>query len=465
MPIYYTAPDGRCGDFISFYWDGRYHLYYLHQRGLQHLSTDDFVTFREHPLALGPGGDNDQDWMIATGSFIEKDGTFYLYYCGMNPHFARAGGLGEVVLRASSRDLDTWTRDSAFRLEPPLERYTNVAWRDPYVFWNSERGQYWMILTAQLKEGPGKALVPERRTGVGCTALYTSPDLEHWQEQAPIYSPGLFDTTECPDLFRWGDWWYLTWNEYHDIWSVHYRMALAPDGPWLAPADDYFDGRAFYAAKTVSDGRRRFLAGWLCTKAKDEDKGGYEWGGSLLVHELQQRQDGTLGCKLADEVAASYARPIAFKPQPVFGGWQIDSGTYRADAARAFAGLTLAELPEAFMVRASLEWTPGTRSLGLLLRADSALTDWYAAAIEPGRGLLKFDRWLRAWDYPWLERPLRLQGNRAELTVLVNGSEIVIYVDDSVALSGRLYDLKGGWLGLYASEGQAVFSSIRLTTS
>lgn len=463
MPVYYTAPDGRCGDFVPFYWDGVYHLYYLHARGLSHVTTPDFIRFEEQPQALAPGGEDDPDWMVATGSVIERNGRFWLYYCGDNPAAAQHGGLGQVILRAWSGDLQRWTRDSAWRLEPPLERYTPVAWRDPQVLWMPERGEYWMLVTAQLREGPGKALADMRRTELGCVALYASPNLEHWQERAPLYTPGWFDTAECPDLFRLGNWWYLTWNEYRDIWSVHYRMARSPEGPWLAPDDDMFDGRAFYAAKTVTDGRRRLLAGWLCTKEKGADAGNYEWGGSLLVHALRQRADGTLGAGLPLDAASFRNGAVELVPRAVMGGWEIDGGVYRADARQALACLRLAELPARCLAEADIRWSAGTRCVGLALRADDALTDWYMLMLEPGRGLLKFDRWLRAWDYPWLERPLRLGANQAHITVLMADSEMVLYVDDTLALSGRMYDLRGGALMLVASEGQAEFSNCALS--
>ena len=464
MAIYDAGSSKRLGDFQAFWWDGLYHLYYIRARGWEHISTYDMVHFEEYPTAIAGGSEDDQDWQIYTGSIIERNGLFYAFYCGSNARLIARGGCEEVQMRATSTDLITWTKDPVWRLPPTTQRYTSVAWRDPYVFWNNERREYWMLVTAQLKEGPAKSLVVERRTGVGCVALFASHDLDHWEERPPLWTPGLYDTTECPDMFCIGEWWYLVFSEYHDIWSTRYRMARSAEGPWLAPADDCFDGRAFYAARTVSDGRRRFLIGWLSTKEGERDGGKYEWGGSLLVHELHQRPDGTLSAALPKEVEASFNAASSLSPKPELGTWTIAGDELTAQAQNEFSFLRLAELSDNCVFKTTIRWSPETRSCGLALRADEPLNDWYMVSLEPRGGVLKFDRWLRAWDYPWMERPLTVKGSSAELIVVISGSEVVIYVDGMVALSGRAYDLRGGSVGLFVSEGEASFGEYKLYT-
>ena len=54
-----------------------------------------------------------------------------------------------------------------------------------------------MLLAAREKEGPDN-----RR---GCIALMTSPDLETWEVKPPFWSPRLYYTHECPDLFHWDE--------------------------------------------------------------------------------------------------------------------------------------------------------------------------------------------------------------------------------------------------------------------
>jgi beta-fructofuranosidase len=65
-----------------------------------------------------------------------------------------------------------------------------------------------------------------------------------------------------------GDWWYLMFSTFTDRFVTQYRMSRSIEGPWRAPAVDTFDGRAFYAAKSATDGRRRYLFGWNPTRTK-----------------------------------------------------------------------------------------------------------------------------------------------------------------------------------------------------
>lgn len=143
----------------------------------------------------------------------------------------------------------------------------------------------------------------------GFTALYSSKDLEHWTDQGtalgswPVSYP-----MSAPTCSKMGDWWYLIYSEYTDRWVTHYVMAKDLKGPWHIPEDDQFDGRAFYAAKSASDGENRYLFGWITTRQEGKDQGNWMWGGCLGVHRLVQRSDGTLACQMPDSVRKAFEK-------------------------------------------------------------------------------------------------------------------------------------------------------------
>jgi beta-fructofuranosidase len=116
-----------------------------------------------------------------------------------------------------------------------------------------------MLLAARKTVGPDRLR--------GCLALAASPDLEHWDVRGPFWDPGEYYTHECPDLFQMGEWWYLVYSTFSERSVTHYRLARSPRGPWIAPANDTFDGRAYYAAKTAGGAAERFVFGWLPTRA------------------------------------------------------------------------------------------------------------------------------------------------------------------------------------------------------
>ena len=229
---------------------------------------------------LARGTPSDQDLFVFTGSTLRGLGKHHIFYTGHNPHLRAAGKPEQGVMHAVSEDMNTWTKLPADTFYAPPSHFEANDWRDPFVFWNDEAGEFWMLLAARLKSGPSR-----RR---GCTALCSSKDLSQWTVREPFWTPGLYFTHECPDLFRIGDWWYLVFSEFSDLVRTRYRMSRSIKGPWLTPKHDFFDGRAFYAAKTASDGKRRFLFGWDPTRAEKKDYYRWDWGGNLVVHELAQ---------------------------------------------------------------------------------------------------------------------------------------------------------------------------------
>jgi len=465
MGILYRPADGVAGDFIPFWWEGDYHLFYLKDyRGAPgrgegvpwwHLVTRDFVHFDDWGEALPRGPAGAQDQWVFTGSVLAAGERFHIFYTGHNPQRKQQGGCMQAVLRADSDDLRAWTKRPEFFFPAPAEEgYEPDDWRDPFVFWNDEAKEYWMLLAARRAAGP-----PRHR---GLIALAASKDLHNWEVREPFWAPDLYYTHECPDLFRIGEWWYLVYSTFSERCVTHYRMSRSLAGPWMAPADDAFDARAYYAAKTAGDGERRFVFGWLPTRQGDKDDGGWQWGGELVVHELVQRGDGTLAARLPATVAAAFRRPLSVRPAPVLGPWDLADQRVTARCPGRLAALTLGRMPAECLIDLTLEFAPGTAAAGVLLRAADDLASYYQLRLEPAARRIVFDRWPRPGDQPFmLERPLALEAGRpVRLRIVVDGTCLVAYADDEVALSCRMYDHGAGQLGLFAAEGEAAFGEL-----
>jgi beta-fructofuranosidase len=470
MQINYKPADGWAADFIPFYWKGEYHLFYLkdfrdipgHGEGTPwcHLVTRDFVRFVDHGECLARGGPQDQDLYVFTGSVLHANGKFHIFYTGHNPALRKAGSPEQAVMHAVSEDLYVWKKVPEDTFFAPSERFEPHDWRDPFVFWNEAAGKYWMILAARLKEGPSR-----RR---GCSALCTSKDLVHWAVEEPLYAPDMYFTHECPDIFQMGDWWYLLFSEFSDASVTRYRMARSLNGPWITPAVDTFDGRAFYAAKTAGGAGQRYLFGWNPTRTGNRDDGDWNWGGNLVVHEVLQRPDGTLAVRIPETVKQHFAvgQPVqfdqGFKTRPAQGEiLQLDGpGSFRCASA--------GRLPETVLIEATVVFSETTKGCGILLRSSEDFESGYYVRLEPLRGRLVFDSWPRRGDAPYQvesERPLRLQfGTPVEIAVYVNASLCEVYLDHQIAMSARMYNHPAGNWGVFVSEGSAAFSNVRCST-
>ena len=466
MSVFYKPVDGFVGDVIPFYWDGVYHAFYLkaplpplrdgaHHTPYAHVASRDLVNWEELPLAIEPGGEGAPDAVSCfTGSVIERNGKFYLFYTGF-----QGEGKAQTVCLATSSDLISWEKDPRNPIiEADARWYEAIDWRDPFPFWNEEAGEYWMLLAAREKQGPDN-----RR---GCIALMTSPDLERWEVKPPFWSPRLYYTHECPDLFRWGEFWVLVYSTFSERNVTHYRLSKSLNGPWLAPDNDTFDGRAFYAAKTAGDGNRRFVFAWNPTREGESDAGKWQWAGHMVAHEIVELNESGFAVTSAPEQDAIFTESCAIACNPQIGEWRVDDSAFAAEAIDSFAACTLGEMPTTALIEAEIFRQPGSRSCGLLLRCDADLESYYQLRWEADRGRVVFDRWPRPGDEPFmLERAVSATSDgRLRLKIFVDSTVVVVYINDAVALNCRMYDHANGQLGLFVSEGGAAFSNVSMRT-
>jgi beta-fructofuranosidase len=414
------------------------------------------VRFTDHGEMLPRGTPSDQDLSVATGSVIQHAGHYHILYTGYNSPFRRQGKPEQGVMHAVSDDLLTWNKIPGDTFFAPQDRYERDDWRDPFVFWNNDAREYWMLVAARLRNGPSR-----RR---GCTALCVSKDLTKWEVREPFWAPELYFTHECPDLFQIEDWWYLVFSEFSERMQTRYRMSRNITGPWHAPEDDTFDGRALYAAKTCSNGRDRFLLGWNPTRANEKDSSRWQWGGNLVVHELVQQSDGRLSVKIPQTIDEVFSSRLPLLPQPAIGRCEVSKNGITIVAPESFGAATLGSVPERVKIEATLEFTEGTRGCGLILHWGEDLDSGYYIRLEPLHNRLVFDKWPRPGDVPFmieLERTLTLKpGRPIELKVVVDDTIGEVYVAGQIAMSTRMYDMKQRKWGVFANEGTTKFRNL-----
>jgi len=468
--FFYRPACAWAADFIPFYKDGTFHLFYLldwrdkwkHGEGTPwyQVSTRDFVHFTEHGQMLARGAAQDQDLYVFTGSVIEGEGCYHIFYTGHNDAMRRQGKPRQAIMHAVSDDLLHWRKIPQDTFYALPSTYEPDDWRDAFVFRNHEAGEYWMLVAARLKRGPSR-----RR---GCTALCVSKDLKKWEVREPFWAPGLYATHECPDLFHMGDWWYLVFSEFTDRTVTRYRMSRSLEGPWLVPENDTFDGRAFYAAKTASDSNRRFVFGWNPTRVDNRDSQPWQWGGNLVVHEVVQESDGTLTVRVPRTVDRAFSKESPCKFQPGLGKSEIDQRSVKITGSDTFSCAVAGALPEPGKIEMTVEFGEGTRGCGIMLWASEDLEEGYYIRLEPGGNRLVLDSWPRPGDVPFmigLERPIPLKaGKPTELKVFVDGSMCEVYAGDKVAMSARLYNRHSGVWGVFVKQGVTQFRDIKVAT-
>ncbi|MFW5893591.1 MAG: GH32 C-terminal domain-containing protein [Verrucomicrobiota bacterium] len=468
MSLFYDPKEHVAADFVPFQYEGKYHLFYLtaptdeqadQSPTWHHVVTEDFLVFTEQENVVHAPSVPEKNMYIFTGSVIEHHGTFHMFYTEYSPRTDEEEmPKNQVVHHAVSADLDNWQADENFALEAG-PGYAKDTWRAPFVFLNPETNEFNMLLAARQKDGASGHR--------GCIALATSSDLESWHVQQPFWAPNMFITHESPNLFQLGDWWYLVYTTYGREQVVHYRMSRTLQGPWRVPDKGALNAGAFYSAKTAGSGDKRYCFGWLPCKKGGRDSGAWQWGGSLVVSELNQQKNGQLALTLPATMEAHFSRDVQLRPKALLGDWEIEQGNTAYTAAyERFSALLLGRLPEECLLDLDLQISEQTTEAGVLLRANEKLDWYYQLHVDRLNQRLRLERWPRPGGMPFtIERQFTIRPNQPiKLQLVVDGSRLIVFADDTVMLCGRMYEHKSGNLALYVTEGSATFNTFRLRT-
>jgi len=440
------------GDCMPFFHDGTYHLIYLldenHHQGLgglgghqwAHASSTDLINWTHHPLAIAC----DQDWegSICTGSVFVHDGVFYAYYA------TRLRDRNERLSLAVSHDGVNFEKTLPNPFAGPEAGYRGKDYRDPFVFQDEKDGRFHMLVTASLDN------FPLYQRG-GCLAHLTSSDLKSWTIEEPFIvpggDPGYPSIPECPDYFRWNDWYYL-------IFSLNgeavYRMSQNPYGPWLRPAVDTFEGPSPACVMKTAPftGNRRIGVAYLASRRDGKDDGGRVYAGNALFRELVQHGDGSLGVKFPTEMTPGVnGPPLAIVPEALTKGASIDAGTVRIDAHQSMEAAVISGLPSDARITMTIVPDPGTAEYGIGLRGTGAMETAYYLRARPFSGRLTLNK--EAISLSGLDQAITLE-------IVMKGDIIDVCIDNHRCIIDRCGELQGGKLFVYARNGAVTVRDI-----
>jgi beta-fructofuranosidase len=452
--LFYKPDDGWFGDAQPFEKDGKLYLFYLKDTknpkpmvepfGWDLVITDDFLHFENKGTVIPHGRDDEQDQFIFSGSVIQDgDGLFQAFYAAHNWDFPKSGKPQEVIMQSQSKDLLTWEKTN-LAIHAPAG-YDRDDWRDPFVFWDEQGRRYLMLLAARKIQG--------KRLLNGCNVYYESSDLRNWVFKGPFYEPNTYVWHEVPDLFQMGEWWYLIFSEVGSKSKMVYRMSKSMMGPWIIPDDDAFDGKAYYAARTSTHKGRRYLFGWVHQRPNNEDQDGWLWAGHLLVQEVIQRSNGTLGIKAPDTVLNAFKNKVQLDPIRLSSDYACAESTIEKHTG------------DLFCFQADCNFSSGTYSFMIKLYEDNESGEGYQFKFYIPDNRLCFER-VPNHGYNQimmsLERPIVLAADQDyKIRLIVDDTIVVLYVND-VALTARMYRHPGESLTAAVINGSLRMTNISI---
>lgn len=435
--ILHFRPEGmKAGDVIPFFWKGSYHLFYLKGPDWGHIVSQDLLHWQELPKALVKGADpQGPDWeSIWTGSIVEHNGTFFLFYTGKNSN----DPLGDQkVMQARSTDLIHWEKHPEYTFYADGKIYWNKtingaidnkqiyhhqAFRDPHVVWNPKEKIWWLALHSVSTDGSSP--------NVG---LYTSTDLTRWTPHTPLIIYPNSVSGDCPDVFALDDLWNVNCADYH-------YMQVDKTGT-LNPKIRPYDCGDLRVAKTMYDGKRRILIGWIGDYKDSSDNGSYEWGGSLsMPRELYADENNQLCQRPVKEVLRLFS-------ETKFQAKNVDLNT-------------AISTPQNYLLTATLD-PDTTRPVATINFRESAdgdeayrLTiDFNTQEISIGS---KYKTYKRSCDFDPL-KPLRVQ-------LFIDGTIAECFIDDAYCFTMRIYDLTEGNLSFLSTSPELTVEKVSVKT-
>ena len=459
--------DSYVGDPMPMFDNGQFNIFHLlDERG---KSNDNGF----HPIGLAQSGDLTsytdrgvvvpftpniafQDAALGTGSVVKKGGVYYCFYTGHN------SGLKpmEAVMSAKSSDMIGWTKTSLkIFAKDAGAGFNEDDFRDPHVVWIPGKNEYWM-------------LVATRQSNRAVIAKYISSDLESWRYDSVMYKCeySSVNMLECPDLFQIGNYWYLIFStqEFTKLGgTTRYAMAQSPDGPFTEPMYNTLDSMAFYAGKTASDGKNRYLFGWVRTLRNLSNTGEQDWAGNLTVHKLIAEADGRLSLSATDAAKTLISQEKGFDDRSMLvrGDYEIKDGHYILKGGNSV--LLAANMTNRLRVSGKVKYADGTSDFGLVLGSDRALTKGTYFRFAPDQGYIRSDGFASSvfanQEPGWHIRADLQPGRVSTFELVVEGSVAVIYIDGKTALSSRMYGINQGYLGFFCGKsGQAEFFDMKL---
>ena len=464
----FPAPDGGyVGDVMPFVTDeGKLEIYYLYDTDnngqgyhpIYKYTTEDFCGYEDNGLMLNFGQMSDPDPALGTGSVMQDaDGLYHLFYTG-HTSLGNGGQGTECVMHASSTDRENWVKDGVLFNAP--EGYSSVDFRDPEVFWVERDQCYWLLIAAR-----------EDTLG-GVVVKYTSTDLKNWEFIGPIFAPLAQFMCECPDLFCIGDTWYLTYS-----WDcvTYYAMSDSMDGPFVAPRDNILDGKGladgngfiFYAAKTAELDGNTYLCGWLGRAGMTSDSGFYQWAGSVMNHQLVQREDKTLGVKAPETYDDYFTIDKIVPAVPLTDGVSINGSTISLTAEEdAYALADMGTRPATMTLECDVTMDE-EGCVGFAFGGSDRDETFTALCLDARQGLLHYEGYeipdLRIYDPMAVTKFDFTKSSTHHVKLVCENEIVVLYVDDVKALSSRItHSVDGAHIGVFADGCSAEFSNISM---
>ena len=390
--------------------------------------------------------------------FVTDDGTLELYYLYDTDH----NGQGyHPIYKYSTKNLYEY-KDHGMVLnfgqmsDPDPALGTGSVLQDP-------DGLYHLFYTGHTSLG-------NSGQGTECVMHASSTDRENWVKDGVLFNaPEGYSSVDFRDPAVFWDTWYLTYS-----WDcvTYYAMSDSMDGPFVAPRDNLLDGKGmtegngfiFYAAKTAEIDCKTYLCGWLGRMGMSSDSGMYQWAGSVMNHELVQREDKTLGVKAPDIFAEYFTMDKIVPAVPLTDGVAIDGSSITlTPAEESYAQADMGTRPATMTLECDVRFD-GEGVVGFTFGGSDRDETWTTLCLDGRQNLLHYEGYeiedLRSLEPMAVTKFDFSRSNTHHVKLVCENEIVVLYIDDYKALSSRItHSIDGAHIGVFAEGCEASFDT------
>jgi beta-fructofuranosidase len=252
---------------------------------------------------------------------------------------------------------------------------------------------------------------------------------------------------------------------FSENWSgnkgIHYRISTSINGPWTKPQNDRIDGEYFYAGKTASDGNKRYVFGWNARKTPENDLGNKDWAGNMVIHELIQKSDGTLGTQAIQTVKDLFSKKKkTVEVDAISGNAAANNGTYTLSGAAQKAMVTFKPIGKKAKIKAEVLLSDANGTAGFVFHTNDT-GSYYKIVFDVAQNRVVG---YNSAGQETTSLPFQFQTNvNYNVEIITEGSVTVLYINGQTTLTNRIYGRDKNKWGL-VSEGQnAVFTNLEVT--
>jgi len=184
-----------------------------------HATTTDLIHWTIHTPVLAVSPDDFGTYQVWSPTVFRFNGKFYMIYTGVNENVAQAPCL------ATSDDLFHWTKyaDNPLYTPGPWSNWDESRWadcRDSFVIQQGDTLYHYVFVSRRTPSGEYEP----------ATAILSSKDAIHWQEENTFKMPACNHAAESPFVAQHGGRWYFFYTNCGK--GTSYAIGPSPVGPW-----------------------------------------------------------------------------------------------------------------------------------------------------------------------------------------------------------------------------------------